>query len=275
MMVLTRLAIVSLALFTPAATVLLAQETAFRTQEDQASLGEVREPAEGDTLDATANEPKSSRAAPAKRPPRGLTTYMGRKIALPMSYHGIPWLNRPERGDEERPDELLGQLRLKEGMIVCDMGAGDGYHTFKMAPRLAPGGKVIAVDIQPEMLQALSRRMEQVGVRNIDTILGELWDPKLEPNSIDLILMVDVYHEFSHPIHMLKAMRESLKEDGLIALVEYRAEDPTVLIKPDHKMSKAQCIKEYQANGFRLVREYDNLPQQHVLFFGKDEKKPK
>ena len=208
---------------------------------------------------------------PKKRPPRGLTTYMGRKIALPMSYHGIPWLNRPERVDEERPDELLEQLELKEGMVVCDMGAGDGYHTFQMAPKLAPSGKVIAVDIQPEMLQALSRRMEQVGVRNIDTILGELWDPKLEPNSLDLILMVDVYHEFSHPVHMLKAIRTALKEDGLIALVEYRAEDPTVPIKPDHKMSKAQCIKEYRANGFQLVKQYDRLPQQHVLFFGKAE----
>lgn len=208
-----------------------------------------------------------------KRPPRGLTTYMGRKIALPMSYHGIPWLNRPERIDEERPDELLEQLELKSGMVVCDMGAGDGYHTFKMAPVLAPNGKVIAVDIQPEMLQALSRRMEQVGVRNIDTILGELWDPRLEADSLDLILMVDVYHEFSHPVHMLDAMHRALKKDGLIALVEYRAEDPTVPIKPDHKMSKAQCKKEYEANGFRLVKEYDNLPQQHVLFFGKAEKK--
>ncbi len=202
-----------------------------------------------------------------KSPPRGLTTYMGRRIALPMSYHGIPWLNRPERVDEEKPNEMLEQLKLKNGMTVCDMGSGDGYYTFKMAKLVGPDGKVIAVDIQPEMLQALSRNMEETEIRNIDTILGDLWDPKLEENSLDLVLMVDVYHEFSHPVHMLAAIRKALKPDGLIALVEFRAEDPTVPIRPEHKMTKAQAIKEYKANGFKLVREYDKLPQQHLMFF--------
>ncbi len=204
------------------------------------------------------------------KPPRGLTTYMGRRIALPMSYHGIPWLNRPERIDEEKPSEMLDQLRLRDGMVVCDMGSGDGYYTFQMASRVAPSGRVVAVDIQPEMLQALSRKMEDKQVRNIDTILGELWDPKLEAESLDLVLMVDVYHEFSHPVQMLAAIRKALKPDGVIALVEFRAEDPTVPIKPEHKMTKAQAIKEFKANGFKPVRQYDRLPQQHLLFMGKD-----
>lgn len=216
-----------------------------------------------------ADKPQSKEKANSN-PPRGLTTYMGRRIALPMSYHGIPWLNRPERVDEEKPSEMLEQLRLRDGMVVCDMGSGDGYYTFQMAARVAPSGRVIAVDIQPEMLQALSRKMEDKQVRNIDTILGELWDPKLEAESLDVVLMVDVYHEFSHPVQMLAAIRKALKPDGVIALVEFRAEDPTVPIKPEHKMTKAQAIKEFKANGFKPVRQYDRLPQQHLLFMGKD-----
>jgi ubiquinone/menaquinone biosynthesis C-methylase UbiE len=223
------------------------------------------------TASLHAQEEPSDTKSSKQKPPRGLTSYMGRRVALPMSYHGIPWLNRPERVDEEKPSEMLEQLRLMNGMTVCDMGSGDGYYTFKMASLVAPKGRVIAVDIQPEMLQALSRRMQEVKVENIDTVLGELWDPKLEASSIDVVLMVDVYHEFSHPVQMLAAIRKALKPDGVIALVEFRAEDPTVPIKPEHKMTKAQAIKEYRANGFKLVREYDKLPQQHLMFFGRDE----
>jgi ubiquinone/menaquinone biosynthesis C-methylase UbiE len=203
------------------------------------------------------------------KPPKGLTTYMDRRIAQPMSFHGIPWLNREERVSEERPQEMLEQLQLKPGMAVCDMGCGDGYHSFLMAPLVGPDGKVVAVDIQPQMLQALSRKMRQSSVQNIETILGELWDPKLPENSIDLLLMVDVYHEFSHPVQMLEAMHKALKPEGVIALVEFRAEDPTVPIKPEHKMTKAQAVKEFNANRFQLDREYDKLPWQHVMFFKK------
>jgi ubiquinone/menaquinone biosynthesis C-methylase UbiE len=224
------------------------------------------------SVSAVHAQEKSADAKVSKQnPPRGLTSYMGRRVALPMSYHGIPWLNRPERVDEEKPIEMLEQLRLQNGMTICDMGSGDGYYTFKMASLVAPKGRVIAVDIQPEMLQALSKRMQEVKVENIDTVLGELWDPKLEASSLDVVLMVDVYHEFSHPVQMLAAIRKALKPDGVIALVEFRAEDPTVPIKPEHKMTKAQAIKEYRANGFKLVREYDKLPQQHLMFFGRDE----
>lgn len=225
------------------------------------------------TFGIITNTAMAQREADTKKetPPKPLTTYMGRRIALTMSYHGIPWLNRSERIDEERPAELLEQLKLKDGMVVCDMGCGDGYHAFQMAPMVGPSGKVIAVDIQPEMLQELSRKMKQTEIHNIDTVLGELWDPKLEPESVDLLLMVDVYHEFAYPVQMLGAIRKSLKKDGMVALVEFRAEDPTVPIKPEHKMSKAQAKKELKKNGFKLVREYDKLPWQHVMFFARDE----
>jgi ubiquinone/menaquinone biosynthesis C-methylase UbiE len=140
-----------------------------------------------------------------------------------------------------------------------------------MAPKVGPSGKVIAVDIQPQMLQELSRRMIENNIPNIDTILGDLWDPKLAEASVDLVLMVDVYHEFSHPVQMLDAIRRALKPNGLVALVEFRAEDPTVLIRPEHKMPKAQIYKEYLANGFKVAREYDKLPWQHLIFLERDE----
>jgi len=203
--------------------------------------------------------------------PPPLTKYLGRRIALPMSYHGIPWLNRPERIQEENPEEMLAQLELKEGMTVCDMGCGDGYYTLELAKRVGPSGKVFAVDIQPEMLQELSRRCQQFDLKNVDMLLGSPHDPKLPDGKLDLILMVDVYHEFSNPVEMLTAMRQSLKPDGRIALVEFRAEDPQVPIKPEHKMTKKQILKEYKANGFRLVKEYDRLPWQHVMFLGLDD----
>jgi ubiquinone/menaquinone biosynthesis C-methylase UbiE len=205
--------------------------------------------------------------------PEPLTKYLGRRIALPMSYHGIPWLNRPERIQEENPEEMLEQLKVLPGMTVCDMGCGDGYYTIELARRVGPTGKVIAVDIQPEMLQELSRRCEQNNLKNVDMILGLPHDPKLPEGKLDLILMVDVYHEFSNPIEMLESMRNSLKKDGRIALVEFRGEDPQVPIKPEHKMTKKQILKEYEANAFRLVDQYDRLPWQHLMFLGPDDTK--
>lgn len=205
--------------------------------------------------------------------PEPLTKYLGRRIALPMSYHGIPWLNRPERIQEENPEEMLEQLKVQPGMTVCDMGCGDGYYTIELARRVGPTGKVIAVDIQPEMLQELSRRCEQNNLKNVDMILGLPHDPKLPEGKLDLILMVDVYHEFSNPIEMLDSMRKSLKKDGRIALVEFRGEDPQVPIKPEHKMTKKQILKEFEANAFRLVDQYDRLPWQHLMFLGPDDSK--
>lgn len=224
-------------------------------------------------LEAGSNSIAQAQEKPDASVPEPLTKYLGRRIALPMSYHGIPWLNRPERIQEENPEEMLEQLKVQPGMTVCDMGCGDGYYTIELARRVGPTGKVIAVDIQPEMLQELSRRCEQNNLKNVDMILGLPHDPKLPEGKLDLILMVDVYHEFSNPIEMLESMRISLKKDGRIALVEFRGEDPQVPIKPEHKMTKKQILKEYEANAFRLVDQYDRLPWQHLMFLGPDDTK--
>ena len=203
--------------------------------------------------------------------PPALTHYMGREIAQTMHYRGAPWLTRDNREEEERCSLLLTNLGLKRGMTVCDMGCGNGYYTLKLAQMVGPEGRVLAVDIQPQMLAMLKERAERAGLENIELILGQVHDPKLPPGEVDLVLMVDVYHEFSHPEHMLAAIRESLAPDGVVALTEYRAEDPNVPIRPLHKMSKRQIMKEFTPNGFKLVREFDRLPWQHMMFFQRED----
>ena len=224
-----------------------------------------------DAQPARAQEPLIVNNEAKSNQPKGLTKYLGRRVAQPMGYMHMNWLSRPERIQEENPQEMLDQLNLHDGMVVCDLGSGDGYHTIQMAPRVGPSGKVIAVDIQPQMLQELSRRLVEKKLENVETVLGELWDPKLPEKSVDMVLMVDVYHEFSHPVQMLAALRKAMRPNGLIALVEFRAEDPTVLIRAEHKMTKAQILKEYAANGFKLAREYERLPWQHLMFMKVDE----
>lgn len=222
----------------------------------------------------TAEEPVPAAPAPVPAPrapavvPPALTEYMGRVIAPAMSYHGgASWLLRRLREDEEKPSVLLPELRLRPGMTVCDLGCGNGYHALLMAPQVLPGGTVIGVDIQQEMLDDLEKRAALAGVKNIRPLRGEVHDPKLDAESCDLILLVDVYHEFSHPEPMLAAMRRALKPDGVVALVEFRGEDPEVPIRPEHKMTKAQIRKEWEANGFVLEREFDGLPWQHLMFW--------
>lgn len=206
-----------------------------------------------------------------QRLPKPLKRYKGRVIAPTMTFHGAPWLTRAERAQEEDTPKLLEALAVRPGQTVCDMGCGNGYYTIELARRVGPQGRVLAVDIQPEMLHLLSERAKAEGLKNIELIENTPIDPKLPANSCDLILLVDVYHEFAYPVHMLQAMRQALKPDGRIALVEFRAEDPTVPIKPLHKMSKRQILKEYPPNGFRLAGEFDELPWQHLMFFGRDE----
>jgi cyclopropane fatty-acyl-phospholipid synthase-like methyltransferase len=201
--------------------------------------------------------------------PKGRRVYLGRPIAQTMHFTGASWLLRESREKEEACARMLTELKLKSGMSVCDLGCGNGFYSLKMAETVGKRGQVLAVDIQPEMLVMLRERCEKDGIENISPILGSLHDPRLPPESVDLILLVDVYHEFSHPVYMLKAMHNALKKDGRIALLEYRAEDPKVPIKPLHKMSKAQAIKEFAANGFKLSSEFDGLPWQHMLFFSK------
>jgi ubiquinone/menaquinone biosynthesis C-methylase UbiE len=206
----------------------------------------------------------------AKIPP-ALETYMGRRISYTMGVAGAPWLIRKNRQQEEDCETLLKELQLKLGMTVCDMGCGNGFYALKMAPQVGQQGQVLAVDIQRGMLRLLQARAEENEIENVKPILSTIVDPKLPKNEVDLILCVDVYHEFSHPEHMLKAMRDSLSKNGVIALAEYREEDPEVPIKPLHKMSKKQILKEYSANGLKLVREFDGLPWQHLMFFARDE----
>ena len=207
--------------------------------------------------------------------PPALTEYYGRRIARTMHFSGAEWLTRDSREKEERCSLLLTNLGLKKGMTVCDLGCGNGYYALKIAQIVGAEGKVLAVDIQPEMLKFLNERAEEKNITNVETIQGTLIDPKLPAGKVDLILCVDVYHEFSHPEHMLRRMREALSEDGLLVLVEYRAEDPEVPIKPLHKMSKAQVEKELSANGFKLEKSFDELPWQHVLFYGRADKDQK
>jgi ubiquinone/menaquinone biosynthesis C-methylase UbiE len=220
----------------------------------------------GQEVDAPPNIDQATKLPPP------LTVYEGRKIAQTMHYLGAEWLTRDSREQEERCSLMLTSLGIRSGMTICDMGCGNGFYTVQMAKMVGPHGKVYGVDIQPEMLELLKKRAAENKVENIVPVLGTLVDPKLPLGKIDLILCVDVYHEFSHPVHMLAAMRESLSPTGQVALVEFRAEDPEVPIKPEHKMTKAQIMKEWPTNGFKLVKEFDELPWQHMMFFARGEK---
>ena len=218
--------------------------------------------------EATSDTKRTERPRPVEEPRR---SYMGRVLAKPMSHLGAPWLIRPERDEEERASESFQQLKLTEGMNVCDLGCGNGYWTLPIARDVGKDGKVYAVDIQREMLQKLRQRSSKYKLDNIKPVLGKVDDPNLPANKMDLVLMVDVYHEFSHPESMLWGIRRSLNSKGVVALLEYREEDPGVPIKPLHKMSKRQIMKEYTANGFKLVREFNKLPWQHLMFFARDD----
>jgi ubiquinone/menaquinone biosynthesis C-methylase UbiE len=196
-------------------------------------------------------------------------TYMGRELADVMGPGGMEWLERENREAEERLSILLAALPLKPGMHVADLGAGSGVITRMMAPKVLPGGMVYAVDIQQPMLDRLQQLNEKAGIKNIKTVLGDIKSPKLPPGSIDLVLMVDVYHEFSHPFEMMKSTSEALKKGAWVALVEYRGEDPKVPIKANHKMTLAQIRKELSRKELKLefVRVDNSLPRQHLVFF--------
>jgi precorrin-6B methylase 2 len=195
--------------------------------------------------------------------------YMGREIAIVMGHLGIDWLERPKREAEERTDKLLKALALKPGMVVADVGAGSGYFSFPMAAQVGPKGKILAVDIQKEMLDVIRKRMKERRVTNIEPIQGTETDPKLPEGKVDLILMVDVYHEFSHPYEMTEAMVKALKVGGKLVFVEYRLEDPNVWIKLVHKMTQKQVIREMKPHPLKHVKTSNILPQQHIIVFEK------
>jgi tRNA A58 N-methylase Trm61 len=199
--------------------------------------------------------------------------YLGREIAQVMSFHGARWLNRPEREEEERLSKLVELLDLKPGSTAADIGAGSGVLTEQLARVVGPKGQVFAVDIQDEMLALIRERMKQEGLKNVETVLGEITSPKLEAESVDLMLLVDVYHEFSHPYEMTEAMARALRPGGRLVLVEYRKEDPRVPIKEVHKMTEAQVKKELLQPEFGLAwdKTFEDLPRQHVIVFRKKE----
>jgi len=199
--------------------------------------------------------------------------YMGREISHVMGHLGAGWLERPERERQERTDLLIAGLNLSEDFVVADIGAGTGYFSFPVAQRV-PQGRVLSVDIQPEMLALIEQRKARENVANLETILGEEDDPKLPNNEIDLAFIVDAYHEFSFPREMGERLREALTPGGQLVLVEYRAEDPRVPIKPLHKMSEKQVKQEMAAIGLTWVRTESYLPQQHVLIFQKPSVEP-
>lgn len=212
----------------------------------------------------------TARAPAGEELPPPLTHYHGREIAQTMHYLGASWLTRESRQREEDCEKMLAALAIKPGQQVCDLGCGNGFYTLPIAEMVGRAGRVYAVDIQQEMLHMLDERAKAAGHQNIEPLIGTPIDPQLPAGKLDLILLVDVYHEMSHPEHMLQAMRKALRPHGRLVLVEFRLEDPEVPIKLLHKMSKEQILKEIPPNGYKLVEEYDELPWQHMMFFEPD-----
>ncbi|HEX4645685.1 MAG TPA: methyltransferase domain-containing protein [Verrucomicrobiae bacterium] len=195
--------------------------------------------------------------------------YCGLEIAHVMGHQAADWLERPERENEEKPALLLESLKIRPGDVVADIGAGTGYYTRRLAQKVGEKGLVYAEDIQPEMLELLTNQMARLNLHNVKPILGTVSDPKLPAASVDLILMVDVYHEFDHPYEMAQAMTQSLKPGGRMVFVEFRGEDPSVPIKPLHKMTEAQVRKEMAAFPLEWVETIETLPIQHIIVFRK------
>jgi ubiquinone/menaquinone biosynthesis C-methylase UbiE len=205
-----------------------------------------------------------------KHDPNGIGKfYLGREIAHVMGPGGIPWLDRPQREDEENPVKVVEALELKGGEVVADVGAGSGYYTFRLAPKVGEKGRILAVDIEPKMLEEMKKKREELKIANVELVRGTETDPKLPEGGVDLVLLVDVYHEFAFPYEMMRAIRKSLKPDGRVVLVEFRKEDPRVPIKEVHKMSEAQIKKEMEAVGMSHVKTVGTLPWQHVAIFSK------
>ena len=225
--------------------------------------------------EAPAPDKPGAKAKPeAKKAPRRARrdapgTYMGRRIADVMSYQGAEWLIRASREEEEQPEAMLDALKIAPGSTVADVGAGVGYTSLRIARRVGPEGLVLATDIQPQMLKMLASNARTAGVENIRPIRSTATDPKLPEGEVDLILMVDVYHECTDPEATLRGLRKALKPGGRLVLVEFRGEDPEVPIKPEHKMTLKQVRLELEPQGFRFLDSYEFLPWQHIIVFEK------
>lgn len=195
--------------------------------------------------------------------------YMGREIAHVMGFQGMSWLERPEREKEENTATLLQNMDIQPGDDIADIGAGSGYHVFKIAPMLT-NGQVYAVDIQEEMIGAMRQKKKIKDVKNVSLILGSEKSVQLPENSVDKVLLVDVYHEFNYPYEMMQTIKDALRPKGKIYLIEYRGEDPNVPIKEIHKMTQKQAVKEMKALGLKLERNVNTLPWQHCMVFVKE-----
>jgi ubiquinone/menaquinone biosynthesis C-methylase UbiE len=191
----------------------------------------------------------------------------GRLIANVMGHQGAPWLDRPEREREEAPSKAIAALVIKEGATVADVGAGSGYYTMLLARAVGERGRVYATDLQPEMLALIKKKIGASNVSNVELVLGTETDPKLPPRSIDLVLMVDVYHELAEPQAMVRALRTALKKDGRLVLIEFRKESPDVPIREEHKMTVRDARIELEAEAYKFDRVIDVLPWQHVIVF--------
>lgn len=217
-------------------------------------------------------QPQSSEAVPPAQ-----SHYMGRPIAKTMHWQGAPWLIRETRENQEQTAIVMREMQLVPGQVVADIGCGNGFYLLQIAQAVkgkdASGqeGKAVGVEIQEAYFEMVRERARALGVENYEMVMGGLASPNLSPASCDLMIMVDVYHEFSHPQEMLASMRAALKLKGVIAILEFRLEDPDVPIKLVHKMSKEQVVREFMANGFKLVRQFDGLPWQHMLFFAQED----
>ena len=195
--------------------------------------------------------------------------YMGRQIAKIMGWQGAEWLEREAREQEERTDLLLPELQLAPGMTVADIGAGTGYISRRIARIVGPTGKVDAVDVQPEMIRMLAAMAKREKLPQIRPVLGSATDVKLAPASVDVAIMVDVYHELERPHEVLASIVRALKRGGRVVFVEYKAEDPSVPIKPLHKMSIEQVKLEAAVHRLVFERAVETLPWQHIVVFRK------
>jgi SAM-dependent methyltransferase len=200
----------------------------------------------------------------------GVHPVSGRRFANVMGWQGADWLERSEREVEEEPDKALDALGSLAGLTVADVGAGSGYFTVRLASRVGPAGRVFANDLQSEMLKMLTARLARERVTNVTLVQGAVDDPRLPSSSVDLAIMVDVYHEFSEPQKMLRGLRAALKPGGRLVLLEYRKDDPQVPIRFEHKMSVAEARLELEAEGFLFSRLDDRLPRQHIMIFSKN-----
>jgi len=244
----------------------------FKSNPAAADAGTKAPAAESGSLGASSPTPP---AVPGEQPAYVIGTatadgigkfFHGREISQVMGHPGIGWLERNEREREEAPTKAIDALELAPDAVIADIGAGSGYYAFRLAPKV-PDGRVIAVDIQPEMIEFLANRAEETGISNVTPHLGEIDDIKLPPASLDAVLMVDAYHEFSHPAEMLTSLFHALKPGGVIYLLEFRGEDDRVPIKPLHKMTEAQARLELETAGFRFVSNRRHLPWQHFMVF--------